>query len=231
MDQSTTAEQVEQLARELRQIAPEHRQDAAYADRMENLVEVLFVQGELRTLGHLLTLDALEHLFRENRFDQGYPEEFRQLQDQRQTMAHAHAKLAAVLNPQVSIQDLLYVTLDDWPQLGEPIGLAFPPDFALELQALRFGEGKPSERLSNFLARYFGMLVESGAEAALTSIKGPLDTALASYTAEEQLATVHALFAERTGHQGHCYRVKIAVDVGPGDIYSITKHRHLCSGW
>jgi ribonuclease HIII len=220
MDQASIAERVEQLVRELHQIAPEQRQDQAYTDRVEALLEALFEEDGLRTLGHLLTLDVLEDLLRENRFDQGYPEEFRQLQDHRQTMAQAHAKLAAILNPQVSIQDLLYVTLDDWPQRDEPVGLAFPPDFALELQALRFGEGRPSEHLSNFLARYFGMLVESGAEAALTSIKGPLDTALAAYTIEEQQATVHALFAERTGHQGYCYRVKISVDVGPGNIYT-----------
>ena len=114
----------------------------------------------------------------------------------------------------------MYVTLDDWPQLSQPIGLVFSEEFAQELQTLRLSTEKPSERLKRLFTRYFEALAESEAGESINLIKAPIDTALASYTVEEQQATVHALFAERAGHQGYCYRVRLNVSSGSGDIYT-----------
>ncbi len=221
MNQTAIAEQVEHLLRGLRQIPPSQRQEAAYSDRLETLFELLFMGGGLSALGHLLTLDTLEQVLQENRFDQGpYAEQLLQLQKHRNMMADAHAKLAAVLNPQVSIQDLLYVTLDDWPQLSQPIGLVFSEELVQELQTLRLSSEKPSERLKRFFTRYFEMLTEFEVGESINLIQAPVEAALASYTVEEQQATVHALFAERSGHQGYCYRVKLNVSFGRGDVYT-----------
>lgn len=222
MDQTVIAERVEHLVRDLRQIPPSQRQQAGYSDRLENLVELVFEQGGLSALGHLLTLDAFEQILQENEFDQGpYSGWMLQLQEHRRRMAHAHAQLAAILSPQISIQDLLYDTLDDWLQLSQPIGPDFPPDLVQELQLLRVSEDdRPSERLRKFCMRYFEVLVASGSEASFKTIKTAIDTTLTAYAMEEQQATVHALFAERAGHQGYCYRVRIAVEPGNGQIYT-----------
>jgi len=220
MNQNIIVEKAERIVQELRQIPPSQRDEAAYVDRLETLFSLLFTEGGLSTLGRLLTLDTLEQILQENGFEGPYAEQLLQLQEHRSIMANAHTKLAAVLNPQASIQDLLYVTLDDWPQLSQPIGLVFSKEFAQELQALRFGAGKPSERLKLFFTRYFEVLAESEARESINLIKTPVDTALASYTTEEQQATVYALFAERAGHQGYCYRVKLNVSSGSGDVYT-----------
>jgi hypothetical protein len=212
MNQIIVVEKAERLVQELRQIPPSQQDDPAYRDRFEMLYSLLFTEGGLSALGSLSTLDALEQVLRENGFDQGsYTEKLLQLQEHRNIMANAHTKLAAVLNPQISIQDLLYVTLDDWPQLSRPIGLVFSEELVQELQMLRFSAEKPSEGLKRFFTRYFEVLAESEAGESINLIKAPIDTTLASYTVEEQQATVHALFAERDEHQGHCYRVKLNV--------------------
>src|SRR6266487_1931247 len=219
MNQTIIVDKAERLVQELRQTQPSQRDEAAYLDRLEALFSLLFTDGGLSALGRLSTLDALEQVLQENGFDEGpYAEQLLQLQEHRNIMANAHAKLAAVLNPQISIQDLLYVTLDNWPQLSQPIGLVFSEELVQELQMLRFSTEKPSERLKHFFARYFEVLAESEAGESINFIKPSVDTTLASYTAEEQQATVHALFAERNGHQGHCYRVKLNVSPGSGAV-------------
>ncbi len=217
MNQAIIVDRAEHLLQELRQIPSSQRNELAYTDRLETLFNLLFTEGGLSVLGRLLTLDVLEQVLQENGFDQGaYKEELLQLQEHRKIMAHAHTKLAAVLNLQVSIQDLLYVTLDNWPQLSRPIGLVFSEELAQELQALRLSAEKPSERLKQFFTKYFGVLAESEAGEVINFIRPSIDTAIASYAVEEQQATVHALFAERDGHQGHCYRVKVNVSSGNG---------------
>ncbi|SRR6266568_725032 len=221
MNQTIIVDQAERLVQELRQTQPSQREEAAYLDSLETLFSLLFTEGGLSALGRLSTLDAIEEVLQENGLAQGpYAEHLLQLQKHRKIMANAHAKLAAVLNPQISIQDLLYVTLDDWPQLSRSIGLAFSEELAQELQALRFGVGKPSERLKRFFTRYFEVLTEAEAGELVNLIKASVDTALASYTLEEQQATVFALFAERVGYQGYCYRVKLNVSSGCGDVYT-----------
>lgn len=219
MNQIIIVDTAEHLVQELRQTPPSQRDEAAYGDRLETLFSLLFTEGGLSALGRLSTFDAIEQVLQENGFDQGpYAEQLLQLQKHRNTMANAHAKLAAVLNPQISIQDLLYVTLDDWPQLSWPIGLVFSEELVQELQVLRFSAEKPSERLKRFFTRYFEVLAESEAGESINFIKPFVDTALASYKTEEQQATVHALFAERDRHQGHCYRVKLNVSPGSGVV-------------
>lgn len=221
MNQIIMVDAIERLVQELRRIPPSQREEADYEDRLDTLFSLLFTEGGLSALGRLATLDAIEQVLLENEIDQGpYAAQLLLLQEHRNTMGSVHAKLAAVLNPQVSIQDLLYITLDDWSQLSQPIGLAFSEDVVQELQALRIGAEKPSERLKHFFTKYFEVLAESEAGEAMNLIKPLVDTALASYTEEEQQATVHALFAERTGQQGYCYRVNLNVSSGRGDVYT-----------
>lgn len=221
MNQIIIVDTVEHLVQELRQIPPSQRDEADYGDRLETLFSLLFTEGGLSALGRLPTLNAIEQVLLENEIDQGpYAKQLLQLQIHRNIMASAHTKLAAVLNLQISIQDLLYVTLDDWPQLGHPIGLVFSEELVQELQMLRYSAEKPSEHLKHFFTRYFEVLAESEAGESINLIKPSVDTALASYTVEEQQATVHALFAERAGHQGYCYRVKLNVSSGRGDVYT-----------
>jgi len=218
MNQTIIVDRAEHLVQELRQIPSTQRGEAAYTDRLETLYNLLFTEGGLCALGRLATLDAIDAVLQENGFGQGpYAEQLLQLQEYRSIMANAHTKLAAVLNLQISIQDLLYVTLDDWPQLSQPIGLVFSEEFAQELQALRLCTEKPSERLKQIFSRYFEVLAESEAGELINFIKPSIDTAIASYTVEEQQATVHALFAERDVHQGYCYRVKVNVSPSPGN--------------
>lgn len=221
MNEAIIVDRAEHLVQELRQIPSSQRGEAAYTDRLETLFNLLFTDGGLSALGRLSTLDTLEQVLQENGFDQeSYKEQLLQLQQHKKVMAYAHSKLAAVLSPQVSIQDLLYVTLDDWPQLSRPIGLVFSEELAQELQALRLSTEKPSERLKQFFSRYFEVLAESEAGELINFIKPSIDTAIASYTVEEQQATVHALFAERDGHQGYCYRVKVNVSPGNGGVHT-----------
>ncbi len=221
MNQIIIVDTAERLVLELRQTRPSQRDEAAYGDRLETLFSLLFTEGGLSALGRLSTLNAIEQVFQEKGIDRGpYAERLLQLQKHRDIMANAHTKLAAVLNPRVSIPDLLYITLDDWPQLSRPIGLVFSEDLAQELQALRLSTEKPSERLKHFFTRYFEMLAESEVRELINFIKPSIDTAIASYTVEEQQATVHALFAERDGHQGYCYRVKVNVSPGNGGVHT-----------
>jgi ribonuclease HIII len=221
MNQAIIVDRAEHLVQELCLIPSSRHDEAAYTDRLEMLFNLLFTDGGLSVLGHLSTLDSIEQLLRENGFGEGpYVEDLFQLQEYRNIMANAHAKLAAVLNPQLSIQDLLYVTLDEWPQLSHPLGLLFLGELMQELQMLRLSTEKPSKRLEHFFTRYFEVLAESEAGGSISLIKVPIDTALASYIVEEQQATVHALFAERAGNQGYCYRVWLNVSQGCGDVYT-----------
>src|SRR5260370_1919323 len=122
MNQSIIVDTVERLVQDLRQILPSQRDEADYEDRLEALFSLLFTEGGLSALGRLSTLDAIEQVLLENEIDQGpYAEHLLQLQVHRSVMASTHTKLAAVLNLQIGILDLLYVTLDDWPQLSHPI--------------------------------------------------------------------------------------------------------------
>ena len=106
MNQTIIVEQAERLVQELRQTQPSQRDEAAYLDRLETLFSLLFTDGGLSALGRLSTLDAIDEVLQENGFDQGpYAEQLLQLQEHRNIMANAHAKLAAVLNLQISIQD------------------------------------------------------------------------------------------------------------------------------
>ncbi len=221
MNQIIIVDTVERLVQELRQIPPSQRDEADYGDRLETLFSLLFTEGGLSALGRLSTLDAIEQVLLENEIDQGpYVERLLQLQVHRNIMASAHTKLAAILNLQISIQDLLYVTLDDWPQLSHPIGLVFSEELVQELQMLRYSAEKPSERLKHFFTKYFEVLAKSEAGESINLIKPSIDTAIVSYTVEEQQATVHALFAEWDGHQGYCYRVKVNVSPGNGGVHA-----------
>ncbi len=221
MNQIIIVDTVERLVQELRQILPSQRDEADYEDRLEALFSLLFTEGGLSALGRLSTLDAIEQVLLENEIDQGpYAEHLLQLQVHRSVMASTHTKLAAVLNLQIGILDLLYVTLDDWPQLSHPIGFVFSEELVQELQKLRHSAEKPSERLKHFFTKYFEVLAESEAGESINLIKPSIDTAIASYTVEEQQATVHALFAERNGHQGYCYRVKVNVSPGNGGVHT-----------
>jgi ribonuclease HIII len=221
MDQAVIMDQAERFVQELRQISSSQQNEAAYEDRLEMLFSLLFTEGGLSALGCLPIIDTLEQILQKNGFAEGpYAKHLLQLQEHRNIMANAHAKLAAVLNPKINIQDLLYVTLDDWLQLSQPIGFVFSEELAQELQALRLSSEKPSERLKRFFTKYFEILAESEAAESVNSIKLPIDTALTSYTVEEQQATVHALFAERDGHQGYCYRVKLHISPGNGGVHT-----------
>ena len=104
MNQTIVVEQAERLVQELRQIPSSQRDEAAYTDRLETLYNLLFTEGGLSALGRLSTLDAIDEVLQEKGFGQGpYAEQLLQLQEHRNIMANAHAKLAAVLNLQISI--------------------------------------------------------------------------------------------------------------------------------
>lgn len=221
MDQDVIIDYAERFIREFRQIVPPQQNEAVYEDRLEMLFSLLFTDSGLSALGRLSTIDALEQILEENGFAEGpYAKHLLQLQEHRNIMAHTHAKLAAVLNLKVDIRDLLYFTLDDWPQLSQPIGFVFSEEFVQELQSLRLSSEKPSDCLNYFFTKYFKILTESEAAESVNSIRQSIDTALTCYTAEEQQATVHALFADRSGHQGYCYRVTLHISPGSGGVHT-----------
>jgi ribonuclease HIII len=215
MQPSETA-QAERLVKHLLGTPVRERGEAAYKIALSNLFEVLFEHGGFTTLGSLRLLVDIEQVLRENDVESDDPDSLAHLERHQSLMAHVHAKLAAILDRSIGIKDILYVHLDTWQQLAEPIGVSFSLEAEQELEEFRLGIDVPSDRLRRFVAHYLKLLEESDATNAARDIRPVILVAVEAYAEEERSAAVHALFADPAAQKGHCYGVDIIVQSGTG---------------
>jgi ribonuclease HIII len=124
-------------------------------------------------------------------------------------------KLYDVLNPEISLNELLYLYLDRWPQLGEPIGCNFDGSIIEELKAAR-DESYTVLKLEEFFTLYLDYLEKESFTNIVNAIQKPIELALESYKRLKEWNVQALFFVEE---MGDVYSLKIKAK--PGGIGSI----------
>jgi hypothetical protein len=139
------------------------------------------------------------------------------LEHRRGLVAEAHDKLSAILDPTLSSRDLLYGVLETWVEMPEGFGVRFSAQQESELEAVRFGDGSPVQRLKAFLEPYASFIEAAG--RPLQQIRRILDTEVPLLERLSAGHAVNALFAERGGSAGRALRVFISIAPGTGEEF------------
>lgn len=122
-----------------------------------------------------------------------------------ETVRLIHDKLCAVLDHNVSLDELLFLHLNEWPQLEEPINCVFDNPIKNQLHEIRSND-QAAKILGNFLGAYFQHLRDQGHNDAVDVLEYSVEHAITGYERIQQW-TVQALFATPNGGEVHGLRI------------------------
>lgn len=155
------------------------REDETQADRVAPQLERLLLDNE--TYHSVFDEKALVTALRTlQQYYQGEIDDDLKPVDAHLAVVRAvHERLYAVLDPDVSIETLLYEKLNEWPQLASPIECVFEQVTEVSLSKTR-GAGPKPDTLQVFFEEYFRVLHQNGYSNVLALIQQDISAAIAS---------------------------------------------------
>lgn len=194
---------------------------SALHEQVSRLVLMLFDNDGFTSLADERLLYQIDQIFDEYEISAHYDKDLSRFKDHRRIIHDVHGKLSAVLNSEISIEELLLTVLDSWEAPTEDLPCSFDKSGQRRLETVRAADEVSWARLEQFFTDYLALLRQKGYADQAEKVEPLLRAAIADYREREQRGAVFSLFIEPVTHKGYVLGISIQWDLGCGQVRGV----------